>query len=451
MNTKFGLQAAVTNAFENYSRSFVRSCPDNTSTTVYTGWTWVDPTGAVHKFGGSLDSKGCLYPFPFVSTTTDGSGLTLVIKGDPAINSGSFYTPSGVIAEPVSKTVTDTNGNQLSISSSVGVDQYLGGGRTLLTANYNNPASLTFMYSDATGASQTVTASFIWRAFKTAFGCSGRVDAPGNLSYYFPTQLSYPAGLSVSNITFENTPNLPADTTGRITGYTLPTGGAISFSYSGGTGGLNCSDASTNTLTRTTPDGSWTYVHVAPVGTSTISTTSITDPAGNVTAYTFSGPYEVERRVNAGPSNLLKIVTTCYNANFANCTTANVSSVTQKDVYTQLPNGSTSLVEQQYNSYSLPTVTKVYDYGVTLGAPPVPLPVSTTTITYNTALTNRIVDHPSSVVTKDAANNIIAETDYGYDETGVVAPADATPQHVTVTGSRGNRTTMGSLVGGPRS
>src|SRR5208282_5525267 len=55
-------------------------------------------------------------------------------------------------------------------------------------------------------------------------------------------------------------------------------------------------------------------------------------------------------------SHLLSTVIQCYNANYASCSGAAVTSpFTQIDSYAQLPNGSTRLSEVQYNTYGLLT------------------------------------------------------------------------------------------------
>ena len=72
--------------------------------------------------------------------------------------------------------------------------------------------------------------------------------------------------------------------TGRIAKVTLPTGGRISYAYSGESQGINCSDGSTATLTRTLNDdpagSTWTYTTSTPHGAGT-SHTEVLDGNGN--------------------------------------------------------------------------------------------------------------------------------------------------------------------------
>ena len=72
------------------------------------------------------------------------------------------------------------------------------------------------------------------------------IDLPDGTKYSF----TYESTAGVSN----------GAVTGRIASITLPTGGIISYSYSGGCNGSGMNaDGSTAILTRTTSDGSKSY------------------------------------------------------------------------------------------------------------------------------------------------------------------------------------------------
>jgi RHS repeat-associated protein len=96
-----------------------------------------------------------------------------------------------------------------------------------------------------------------------------------------------------------------------------------------------------------------------------------------------------------------------------------------------------------YNSYGLQTEEDVYDFGS--GAPQT-TPLKKTVATY-ASLGNGIVDKPASLTVKDGAGNTKAQTTFTYDE-GTLATTSGTPQHVAISGSRGNATTVKSLVQG---
>ena len=175
------------------------------------------------------------------------------------------------------------------------------------------------------------------------------------------TGISYPDGTSYS-FTYEATPATRA-TTRAGASVTLPTGGVISYAYSGSNNGITCADGSTATLTRTTPDGTWSYAHSE---SGTAWTTVQTDPQGNVTDLYFQGIYEVERKVYQGSGTLLVTRDTCYNASASPClATAVGTPITQIAAQTTLP-GSANLkskVATSYNSYGLATETDEYDFG----------------------------------------------------------------------------------------
>jgi RHS repeat-associated protein len=271
------------------------------------------------------------------------------------------------------------------------------------------------------------------------------------------TSIALPDGTSYQ-ITYEATPGGPSGAvTGRIASITLPTGGEITYQYTGSNDGVNCSDGSTMGLTRTTPDGVWTYARAAISGTPQYTTT-ITDPQNNQTVVTFEGPYEIERQVyqgSASPSNLLKTTYTCYNGAAYPCSTyaANnnpmLNAVQQRTVYTVWPSGleSETNTDYDYNSstgISRGLVTEVDEYGYGSGAPG---SLSRKTVTsYNTSLTNGIYDRPATVTVYNADSSTAAQTAYTYD--GGTVTSSGAPQHITVSGSRGNPTTIAYSTSG---
>ena len=95
----------------------------------------------------------------------------------------------------------------------------------------------------------------------------------------------------------------------------------------------------------------------------------------------------------------------------------------------------------KYNSYGLVTEAGQYDFGGSV-------PTLKTITTYNTALTNNILDHPSTVQVFNGGGALLSQTSSKYDEGGGVTATSGTPQHVAVSGSRGNVTTVQRLVGG---
>jgi len=280
--------------------------------------------------------------------------------------------------------------------------------------------------------------------------------------------IALPDGSSYS-FTYEATPSVPASgactplantyqancVTGRIASVTLPTLGTITYTYSGGSNGIE-SDGTTAGLSRVvTPGGTWGY---ARSGSGSAWTTTVTDPNSNQTAINFSIDgnttshtgyfYETQRKVYQGSTSsgtLLLTTVNCWNNNFTNCATQAVSSpITKQDHYRYLP-GVTypAISETDYNSNGLLTEDKEIDYVNAQNGSPY---LSDRTIAYAT-LGNGIVDHVSSVTVKDNSGTVKAYSSYSYDETAVTSTSN-TPQHVSVSGARGNLTSAATQVSG---
>jgi len=229
---------------------------------------------------------------------------------------------------------------------------------------------------------------------------------------------------------------------------TLPTGGTISYVYTGAHDGINCSDGTTVGLTRTiTPGGQWQY---SRAGSGAAWTTTTTDPAGNQTAINFeafnNNFYETQRLAYQGTTSgtLLSTSINCYNlqsvgtpsACFNTPITAQVTRVTN---FQYLPNaaGAQKETDSTYDQFGLIHEVDDYDYGQgAVGG------LIRKTITNYATLGNGIVDRPSSVVIKDSGNNVKASTSYGYDQTPLITPSGTTPQWVSISGPRGNLTTI---------
>jgi RHS repeat-associated protein len=404
------------------------------------GFVYHDSFGAAHTFNTGL-LGGCNGTDATV-TATDGSGYTI----DAGAGGGTIYTSGGQTINPPqntgsgSGTAFDTNGNEITVSGSTFTDT-LGGTALTILGQGNHTSPLQFQYTAPSGAAASVTLNYTTKTVRTAFGCSGISEY--NQSIDLVTSVTLPDGTSYS-ISYETTPGFAGDVTGRIASITLPTGGTITYSYSGGSNGIVCADGSAATLTRQTPDGTWAYAHSE---SGQAWTTNLTDPQGNATVMDFQGIYVTEKQVYQGSTSgtLLKTVLTCYNGNATNCnTTAIGQPITQKTAIVQWPGtgGKQSKRNTFYNSLGLVTEHDAYDYGT--GAPGSLL--RQTLITYAT-LGNNISDRPATVTLKDGLGNIKGQTTYSYDQTAVTATS-GTPQHVAVGSIRGNATTISYLVQG---
>ncbi len=186
------------------------------------------------------------------------------------------------------------------------------------------------------------------------------------------------------------------------------------------------------------------------------------DPTSNYTTINFSEDsnttaptynlYETQRQVYQGSisgPNLLATNIHCYNRIYANCATAGVTTnITQTDMYSELPNGSIRLSEVAYNAYQLVTDDKEYGYGVTIGAAPSNTALVRETAISYASLGNGIVNKPSSVIVSDWSSGTAAtlsSTSYAYDGSAPTGTS-STPQHTSVSGSRGNLTTVAMSV-----
>ena len=343
------------------------------------------------------------------------TAATMTVGAGPFANLDSKW--GAIINAPLlsgtgSGTTTDANGNQITTNGSSFTDTL---NTTALTVSAPvPPASATYTYTGPNGSGH-FTVQYTPFNIKTVFGCSG-VGEYNALNVPLVTEIDLPDNTTKYTFAYEGTPGYSGYYTGRIASITLPTGGTISYAYTGGSGGhVRCADGSAATLTRTVNDNNgnlsqWTYAHTE---SGTAWTTTITDPNSKVTTIHFQGIYETSRTL---PDSLGSSIT-CYNGNTTNCdTTAIGLPITQRTVTPTL-GGYTSRTTALYNGYGLPTETDEYAYGV---APNPGSLVRKSTISYSSCgVTNpKVVDRPCTVQVKDAGGTLRAETDNVYDANG---------------------------------
>jgi RHS repeat-associated protein len=430
---------------------------------VYTFSVYVDPTGTSHYFGlGINDSDGTCAGAnnTATGTATDGSGMTMTVSATPNCScspTASVILRTGEKVVPALGTSatggpqTDSNGNQITTTSVSGTTKFfdtLSSVTPVLTISGAVPNPVSYTYTAPSGVAASVVATYVNKNVQTNFGCPG-INEYGPISNSLVDRITLPDG-SYYQFTYEDTPGGPVgNVTGRLHSLRLPTGAIITYVYQGGdTGkGILCADGSTAGFDRTTPDGTWQYRRT---GTSPAYTTTITTPVDPMTGQTnqtvidFQGEFETQRRVYQGGvgGTPLGAVITCYNGNGvtnpSSCpTTAVTTPFSRITKFRQLNGGSYAELDTNYNGYGLVTENDEYDFGAST-------PTRKTSITY-ASLSNNILDHPASVIVTDGANNLKAKTTYGYDQTAVTATS-GTPNHVAVTGSRGNLTTITTYV-----
>jgi len=475
-------------------------------TTTYSNWGYFDGFGTRHPFSGSSSKTsnpctGVTTTTGFTATALDDSGYTITVNGSSVT---SLKASDGATINPITGAISleDRNGNEVTSSTSSGVTTYTDtlGVTALVVSGSGTPSSpLTFSYpAPANGASScnpitscvAFTMNFVQYTVQTGFGVKTSGGATiaefGPKSIALVDNIALPDGTEY-NFTYEAGPSnctLQSGTskcvTARIASVTLPTGGVITYQYSGGpssTGIYN--DGSTAVLTRIlspstscSSGGCWQYSRKLVSGSTW--NTLVTDPASNQSSIDFSDSlYETQRKTYQGSisttscsdtvTNNCLLLTSfrCYNANYSNCDTATVSNpITERDLYTQLLNGSTRLSRIQYNS-GLVTDDQEFNYGVTTGAAPgTSHLVKETSISYGsfngsgcTALGNNIVSTPCQVTVKDWTSGsavTIASASYTYDGTTPTSTS-GTPQHLSISGSRGNPTTIATLTSGSAS
>ena len=441
----------------------------------YSNFVYHDPLGVPHYFsttpsyfqspgGSNCPPNGPMPSTPQASLATDGSGYTLYATPSSGVAYASIVTPTGSTINPPAGTtppgsqgstsLTDRNGNQISSSNGVYTDTL---GQAALTVAGTAPSNTTLTYLPPTGGTAAYTVQYTNYTVATNFAISTIKDYKSAAAVPLVSSILLPDG-SQYTFTYEATPSTPSSgactpyagttcVTARLSKVTLPTGGSLTYGYSGGAGTNGSgifADGSAATLTRSTPDGSWTYAQVK--GSGAASTTTVTDPQGNVTQIQFQGIYETQRVVNQGPSTLLQTVNTCYNYVSPVCTSNAITlPISQRTITTVLTNNQQNQRGESYNSHGLLTYALDCDYGP---SPHGPCPRQTI-INYATTLGN-ITSFPQSVTicnnsgTSSACNGsgtVFAQTTYGYDEASL-APTSGLPQHVAVGGPRGNLTSV---------
>jgi RHS repeat-associated protein len=436
---------------------------------------YADPSGTAHPFSGILTSgSGCgANNAAQTITTSDGSGYTMTVQG--STNPSSPFTvlslydvsgnlisaPSGTIFQEIIASgpgsIADRNGNMISTTGTVFTDTL---GTIVLSISGTSPNPVKFTYTGPNSATETVTVNYSTYTVSTDFGCSSIAEFPAT-SESLVSSITLADGSSYS-FQYEHPANSTTNVTGRLAQITLPAGGTVQYAYTGGTNGngIYCNDGtragSPAILKRTTSDGTWNYSQTCVTCSSTTTTTTtMTDPAGNDTVYQTSGGVVIETQSYQGSStannpDLLQTVITCYNSTAAACSTPqglSVSNGPPAAITTILlyPSGRQSeTVTFLRTNTQLPTEVDQYDFST--AAVGTPGTLLRKTVTAYASLGN-ILDEPSTVTVSDGSGNTLSQTTYQYDQTSVTATS-GTPQQVSITGSRGNATTVARSTNG---
>jgi RHS repeat-associated protein len=425
--------------------------PQHGSFWIYDTWVYHDPMGASHPFSGDIeyDPQSCdTTTSSFTATANDGSGITLyagTTNGRPSITQKIVTRTGQVTTAPVNNTavgstITDTNGNQVSVSASGVFTDTTGVNVLTVTGQAPNPVTLTYPTVNGTAS---YTMKYGAYTVQTGFGC-GSVTEYSSTNVPLINEIDLPDS-SKYTFVYETTSNNPNAVTGRLASVTLPSGGTIQYSYTGGSHGIVCADGSTSGVTRTLsndPAGStWTYARAPGTGT---SHTDVTDGLGNQSKYDFvetgtqaAQYYETNRSVYQGPATGTPVVSrqTCYNGAAAPCTTSPISyPVTQIDTYETLDGIQTHGGTTKYNSYGLETERDDYDFHA---SPSRGSLLRKEVWTYGAGIVGLVSEDD----VYDGSGSLAGKTTYIYD-IGTLTASSGVPQHVAVSGARGNLTQM---------
>lgn len=417
--------------------------------TTYWDWKYHDSLGTVHPFNVTVSTWnssipcGGGAPYSMTGTSTDGSGYTMTVTASPSVTSLKSRSGKTIVAplgQPSgSGTVTDSNGNKVNTD---GTDFFDTLSSTTPVLNVSGAAPVNYKYYNPAGSQVWVVVSSTTQNIKTNFGCSGVTEyTQSGVSLVYRVTLP---DSTYYEFTYEPTPGFTGYVTGRVKSVRLPTGGTVTYTYTGSNNGIVCTDGSTRGLTRVVnPGGTRTYTRTLQSGSDW--KTVVKSPENKETVLRFQGLYETKREVYdglVGVGTLLATLETCYDGAAFPCqTTAITLPIDQRTILTTIPGLSQSKRDEYYDSYGLPTEVREYDYGLTL--------VRKTLISYNRSLTNNIVDRPASITLQNSSGGTVSQATFEYDcgnysNPCVTAPGGTTPQHVSITGSRGNLTSVTS-------
>ena len=394
----------------------------------YKGWKYFDRMNTEHDLQSSVtvyDYSACSQqgsgPYTATATTTDQLYSVTVNASPEATTAVDVH---GYTFNMATGTVTDSNGNSVTdYSDTLGM--------TVLTETSsgslsNPPITWTYTYTNAQGQQESVKVISEPQTVRTNFGCSGVYES-GPTTVALVSEIDLPDGTKYT-FSYEQTPGYSGDVTGRLSQLTLPTGGYITYSYSGGSNGINCSDGSTPKLTRTLYDNNghssgWTYTHSESGSAWTTDITAPADPQGNqaYTAIQFQNLFETERDIYTKQGGtLLETIYTCYNGASFPCNSTAVSLPIARRTVTTSMGGLESQVNTYYNTYNMPTEVDEYDWGSgTVGSL-----LRKTTTAYDTSL-GSIEDRPLTVTTYSGSLTQVAQTTYTWDSKGNMQSASS--------------------------
>jgi RHS repeat-associated protein len=374
-------------------------------------------------------------------TASDGSGYTLLSFTQVQTRNGVVITPSSSPSSPSAMSETDSNGNTISYGGTNGIFTDTTG-HAALTISGSGPVTFTYPVVNQSGGATTASATLYYKSYtvQTDFGCSGIVEY-GATTVNLVDHITLADGSEYA-FTYESTPGTTdGAVTGRLASIMLPTGGAISYAYSGGcssAGGI-MADGTTAGLSRTTSDSANARTYNRGSVNANATSTTLTDQKGNQSVFQFTNDagdyYETHRQVYEGSASGTPLYErfTCYNGASTPCDGAALTAqITATTVTEDNNGGSQAVTSNSYDMFGDLLSTQLSSSGSL---------IYKTTNTYNT------LSELTASTTTDSSNNVISAATYGYDETTPTATSGL-PQHVAASGTRGNQTSAHSTVSG---
>ncbi|MGH9467855.1 MAG: RHS repeat domain-containing protein, partial [Terriglobales bacterium] len=343
-------------------------------------FTFIAPDGTTADVGNFETHSGSGCPPDILGSTTtvvQASRDTYTVT----TYSGGESTAYDSEGDNVDNEFADPSGNAVTGSTSGGTTTYTDPLGTVLSVSGSEPGTVSYTYTGPKGAAQ-ITATYASINVSADFGC-GYTPYTGTLDVV--TALSYPG---VGTYTFGY------DSDGFLESIGLPTGGTISYTMQQG-----C-QAMTVDRSESVDSGKpwqWSWVNNNDGTTSTTET----DPDGNVSDYTFTGGIlsEVDRDQGSTAVSATTIATTEVSG-----------TVTGQTATTELY-GSTPLYATHYaayNNYGKVVGTDTTDWGTS--SPGGPLLRQTAA---NWTLTGAD-DQETSLTVYGATNAIEAQTGWTY-------------------------------------
>jgi RHS repeat-associated protein len=402
--------------------------------TFHDAFVWTAQDGTSHRFPivTQQDRTICAEDFPSdTELADDSSGYTMAVTN---YTSATVYAPDGTQVYP---TVTDTNGNFFSKDASGNIIDTLG--RTPITVTPSGN-TITYAVLNPQGTRTNITVTTTTVSANTLFGQSGIAECT-SCSVTAIQSIAFADGSSYS-FTYDS--GTTSGHFGVLTGMTLRTGGAISYGYTtfaDGAGNhsrwLSSKSAGTNT---------WTYTPQSLSGSS--QQVTVNDCVGNSIDYFFTlnnGAWtDSVLYIDAVRGSLATLTNTWDTSNSCpvNSGCNGAAFVRRLTSSTHLTGGPQKTVTYSYNSPITGQVGEIDESDYSIGTAPI---LRKTLFSY-ASLTNT-VSKPSQVTVKDGSNNVLSQTTYSYDE-GTPTATTGVPQHSSVTGSRGNLTTISQLGAG---